>query len=88
MTQILKSYVCGAWFEGEGQKAQLKNPTTEETLAETSTAGINFAEALDFARSRGGEALRAMSFAERGAMLMAMKISAPPTPSSSPQSSG
>ena len=72
MTQILKSYVCGAWFEGEGKKAQLKNPTTEETLAETSTAGINFAEALDFARSRGGEALRAMTFAERGAMLMAM----------------
>ena len=72
MTQILKSYVCGTWFEGEGKRAELKNPTTEETLAETSTTGINFAEALDYARTRGGAALREMTFAERGAMLMNM----------------
>jgi len=72
MTTTLKSYVCGQWFTGTGKMAQLHNPTTEEVVAETSTEGINFQEALAHARDKGGAALRAMTFAQRGELLMAM----------------
>ncbi|NVL83779.1 aldehyde dehydrogenase family protein, partial [Escherichia coli] len=38
----------------------------------TSTEGIDFGAALAFARAKGGPALRAMTFAQRGEMLRAM----------------
>ncbi len=72
MTTTLKSYVCGQWFTGTGAMAHLHNPTTEEVIAQTSTQGINFPEALSYARNKGGAALREMTFAQRGALLMAM----------------
>ena len=65
----LKSYVSGAWQEGQGDSALLFNPATEEPLAETGTAGIDFAAALDHARNVGGPSLRELTFAERGACL-------------------
>ncbi|MCZ0953214.1 MAG: 3,4-dehydroadipyl-CoA semialdehyde dehydrogenase, partial [Rhodospirillaceae bacterium] len=65
----LKSHVSGAWHEGRGETATLLNPATEEPLAETSTGGIDFKGALDYAREVGGPALRSMTFAERGACL-------------------
>lgn len=72
MTTTLKSFVCGQWYTGTGTPAKLYNPVTEEVVAETSTAGINFSEALAFARTRGGASLREMTFAQRGELLMAM----------------
>src|ERR1700733_11549990 len=68
----LESFVSGAWIAGSGKPAVLVNPTTEEPLAEASTEGIDFAGALAFARREGGPALRALTFAERGELLMAM----------------
>jgi oxepin-CoA hydrolase/3-oxo-5,6-dehydrosuberyl-CoA semialdehyde dehydrogenase len=69
----LRSYVSGAWVEGKGSSLQtLVNPATEEPLAQAGTGGIDMAAALDYARSKGGPALRALSFAERGALLKAM----------------
>jgi oxepin-CoA hydrolase/3-oxo-5,6-dehydrosuberyl-CoA semialdehyde dehydrogenase len=65
----LRSYCCGRWIEGKGAPAILVNPATEEPLAETSTEGVDFRAALDFARTRGGPALRGMSFAARGELL-------------------
>ncbi|MCC6647056.1 MAG: 3,4-dehydroadipyl-CoA semialdehyde dehydrogenase [Polyangiaceae bacterium] len=67
----LKSLVGGRWVEGQGAHAALVNPTTEEPVAEASTAGIDMGEALAFATERGGPALRAMTFAERGELLRA-----------------
>ncbi len=68
----LRSYVGGRWIQGEGTPQTLVNPATEAPLATASSAGLDLAAALDHARSRGGPALRAMSFAERGAVLKAM----------------
>ncbi len=65
----LRSYVCGEWVEGDGPTRPLVNPATEEVVAETTTAGIDFAAALAYARDVGGPTLRAMTFAERGALL-------------------
>ena len=68
----LESYVEGKWVKGQGKGAELLNPATEEVLATTSTEGIDFGAALAFARTRGGPALRAMTFLQRGEMLRAM----------------
>ena len=70
--KVLKSWVCGEWHEGTGKRADLHDPVTEEKIAETGTGGVDFAAVLEHARGVGGPALRGMSFAERGAMLMAM----------------
>lgn len=68
----LQSYVTGAWVEGSGEGRPLYNPTTEEVVALSSTEGIDFAEAMNYARTRGGPALRALTFAQRGEILRKM----------------
>jgi oxepin-CoA hydrolase/3-oxo-5,6-dehydrosuberyl-CoA semialdehyde dehydrogenase len=72
ITQVLESYVSGRWIEGTGAAQTLLNPATEESLATASSEGIDLAAALDHARDIGGPALRALSFAERGAILQGM----------------
>ncbi|MBN8635650.1 MAG: 3,4-dehydroadipyl-CoA semialdehyde dehydrogenase [Anaerolineae bacterium] len=68
----LQSYVCGRWVTGAGRPATLVNPSTEEALAEASSDGVEFGAALEYAREKGGPALRARTFAERAAVLKAM----------------
>jgi oxepin-CoA hydrolase/3-oxo-5,6-dehydrosuberyl-CoA semialdehyde dehydrogenase len=68
----LKSFVSGRWVAGQGARQTLLNPATEEPLATAASEGIDLAAALDHARGKGGEALRALSFAERGALLKGM----------------
>jgi 3,4-dehydroadipyl-CoA semialdehyde dehydrogenase len=70
--KTLASFVGGAWRRGTGSASVLVNPATEEPLAEASTAGVDFGAALAFARDRGGPALRALTFAERGQLLAAL----------------
>ena len=70
--QELRSYVGGSWVAGTGAQQTLLNPTTEEPLAQASSEGVDLKAALDYARTTGGPALRAMSFAERGAALKAI----------------
>ena len=65
----LNSFVSGAWHSGGVPQATLLNPATEESIAESSTEGIDFAAALEHARAVGGPALRAMTFAERAQKL-------------------
>jgi 3,4-dehydroadipyl-CoA semialdehyde dehydrogenase len=68
----LRSFLSGKWQAGKGKAAELVNPSTEEVVASTSTEGLDLGEALAFARGRGGPALRAMTFVQRGEMLRAM----------------
>src|SRR6202008_3391530 len=68
----LRSYVGGRWVAGTGPAKTLLNPKTEEPLASASSEGLDLKAALDYARSSGGPALRALSFAERGAALKAI----------------
>ena len=65
----LSSYVAGQWFTAESGFATLVDPSTEEPIAEASTQGLDFAAALHHARTVGGPALRALSFAERALLL-------------------
>ena len=68
----LKSYLCGAWVEGNGGDVTLVNPATEEPIGTCSSAGLDLQAALAYGRDVGGPALRAMAFAERGALLKRM----------------
>lgn len=68
----LQSYLCDTWQAGEGDGRTLVNPSTEAVVATTSTRGLDLGAAVHHARTVGGPALRAMTFAERGAMLKAM----------------
>ena len=70
--QTLESHLAGSWVRGEGAADTLLNPATEEPLATASSAGLDLAGALRFARERGGPALRALTFRERGELLRAM----------------
>lgn len=68
----LSSYVQDQWVEGTGEPVVLVNPSTEEAVAATTTEGVDMAAALDHARTVGGPALRAMTFAQRGELLKKM----------------
>ena len=70
--RVLPSYLAGAWVLGQGELETLVNPATEEPLAQAGSGGIDRAAALDFARTKGGAALRALTFAERGNLLKAV----------------
>jgi 3,4-dehydroadipyl-CoA semialdehyde dehydrogenase len=68
----LRSFLGGQWAPGSGSPQTLLNPATEEPLANASSGGLDLRGALDYARTKGGPALRALTFAERGALLKAM----------------
>ncbi len=70
--RALESYVAGRWVAGAGPLEPLLNPATEEPLAGASSEGLDLAAALEHARRAGGPALRALGFAERGALLKRM----------------
>jgi oxepin-CoA hydrolase/3-oxo-5,6-dehydrosuberyl-CoA semialdehyde dehydrogenase len=65
----LSNYVAGAWTPGSGDAKPLYNPATEAVLGEVRPGGVDHAAALAYARQRGGPALQALSFAQRGALL-------------------
>ncbi len=67
--KTLQSYVSGAWVAASGPLETLWNPATEEALAQAGAEGVDRRAALEFARAKGGPALRALSFAERGALI-------------------
>jgi len=70
--KILPSYLGGRWIEGSSPPQMLVNPATEEPLAQVRSDGLDLAAALEHARTKGGPALRALSFAERVALLREM----------------
>jgi oxepin-CoA hydrolase/3-oxo-5,6-dehydrosuberyl-CoA semialdehyde dehydrogenase len=69
--EILENHVQGRWQRGTGALATLVNPTTGAPLALAGTGGVDMRAALAHARDVGGPALRRLSFAQRGALLMA-----------------
>jgi oxepin-CoA hydrolase/3-oxo-5,6-dehydrosuberyl-CoA semialdehyde dehydrogenase len=71
--KVLSSYVMGRFVTGAGERETLVNPATEEPLAQAGAAGIDRRAALAHARDKGGQALRGLPFAERGALLARMR---------------
>jgi len=70
--RTLRSYLQDRWVEGEPPATPLVDATTGLPIAQTSTRGLDLGAALEHARRVGGPRLRAMTFAERGALLKGM----------------
>lgn len=70
----LHNYITGQWIPGDGEGQPLFNAVTGETIATTSTKGIDFNAVLQYARNVGNPALRKMTFHERGNMLKALAL--------------
>jgi 3,4-dehydroadipyl-CoA semialdehyde dehydrogenase len=67
--RALSSYLEDRWISGQGEGATLHAAATGEPIATASTVGLDLGAALSHARRVGGPALRAMTFAERGALI-------------------
>lgn len=70
----LHNYITGKWIAGDGEGQALFNAVTGETIATTSTKGIDFNAVLQYARTVGNPALRKMTFHQRGNMLKALAL--------------
>jgi phenylacetic acid degradation protein PaaN len=68
----LESYVLGRWTRGTGKPEILRDPTSEAPLAEVSSEGIELGKVLAYGRETGGPALRALGFARRAELLLAL----------------
>ena len=66
---VVESFVEGRWHRAQAGLQPIESAITGEVIAETSSAGIDFAAAVAFARRHGGPALRAMTFHERATLL-------------------
>ena len=67
--QRFQNYVLGQWLDGQGEETPLFNALTGAQIGAVSSAGLDFAEVLTYARQKG-YALRKMTFQERGRMLV------------------
>ena len=69
MTRLLDNHLAGRWQSGSGAGTPLFDPVLGTELVRVSGAGLDLAEGFAFARTRGGAALRALTYAERSAQL-------------------
>lgn len=72
MTRTLQSFSAGRWLDGAGELKALLDASSGERVATIPTRGPDVAAMLDYARSTGGPALRALSFTHRAAILKAL----------------
>ncbi|MGI9232979.1 MAG: aldehyde dehydrogenase family protein, partial [Woeseiaceae bacterium] len=68
----LGNLVKDRWVDGDGDGSILSSAVSGEPLATISSAGLDFADMLDHARTIGGSNLRRYTFHERGLMLKAL----------------
>src|SRR5688572_6073754 len=70
----LHNYVTGQWIQGNGEGVPMHDAITGEIIALSDTEGLDFAEILQYGRTKGGEVLRKMTFQERGNMLKKLAL--------------
>lgn len=66
---LLSNYVCGRWQAGTGTGTALFDPVRGDELVRVDATGLDLPGAFAHARNQGGQALRAMSYAQRAAAL-------------------
>ena len=70
----LKNYIAGEWVGGTGSGTPLFDAVTGEQIAIASSQGLDFKAMLEYARTVGGPALRALTFHERSRKLKALAM--------------
>lgn len=71
MTEKLLNYLGGQWQSGADDGAVLSDPVTGQSLVRVASSGLDLKAGFAFARGSAGPALRAMSYAQRAALLTA-----------------
>ncbi|MCG7632891.1 phenylacetic acid degradation bifunctional protein PaaZ [Gordonia McavH-238-E] len=69
MSRLLESYAAGRWFVAEDTGTPLMSAVDGSEVARISSTGLDVAEMVEYARTVGGPALRALTFHERAALL-------------------
>lgn len=70
----LENYAEGKWVAGSTASETLFNAITGEAIYTAGSNGLDFDAMMKYARSKGGRALRKMTFHERGRMLKALAM--------------
>ncbi|MDB4898829.1 MAG: phenylacetic acid degradation protein paaN, partial [Gemmatimonadetes bacterium] len=68
----LESYALGEWVVGGGKGTALYNAVTGAEVAVASSDGLDFKAMLEYGRTVGGPALRALTFHQRARILKAL----------------
>jgi oxepin-CoA hydrolase/3-oxo-5,6-dehydrosuberyl-CoA semialdehyde dehydrogenase len=69
---ILENYAEGNWIKSKNPNQTLYNAINGDAIFLAGSDDINFESMMNFAREKGGNALRKMTFHERGRMLKAL----------------
>ncbi|HAB36274.1 MAG TPA: phenylacetic acid degradation bifunctional protein PaaZ [Cryomorphaceae bacterium] len=70
----IQNYVLGQWVSGQGSEYEARHAITGASLGHVSSQGLNYDDILAYGREKGGVALRAMTFPQRGLMLKALAM--------------
>jgi oxepin-CoA hydrolase/3-oxo-5,6-dehydrosuberyl-CoA semialdehyde dehydrogenase len=68
----VESFACGRWIAPDDGARVIENAVTGHVLARAGQADLDTQAMLEYARSQGGTALRAMTFHQRARMLKAV----------------
>lgn len=68
----VESYAAGQWIAPDSSARPIENAVTGAIMAQAGTSALPVASMLDYARRRGGPALRALTFHDRAKMLKAL----------------
>lgn len=68
----VKSYAAGEWIAPDDSAREIESAITGQVIARAGTKGIDTQAMLDHARTRGGPALRKLTFHDRTRMLKAL----------------
>jgi oxepin-CoA hydrolase/3-oxo-5,6-dehydrosuberyl-CoA semialdehyde dehydrogenase len=68
------SFVAGGWLPADDGARPIASAVTGEPLAIAGQASLDTQSMIDFARLKGGPALRAMTFHDRARMLKALAL--------------
>jgi len=68
----LRSYALGRWYEAPGGFVDIHSAVDGRTIAQASSAGLDFGAIARYAREVGGPKLRALTFHDRAALLKSL----------------
>ena len=68
----VESFAAGQWLAPDSHARDIENAVTGEIMARAGRAALPVADMLAYARTRGGPALRALTFHDRARMLKAL----------------
>lgn len=70
--QNVKSFAAGQWVDADSAARDIRSAVTGEVIARAGNSALDTEAMLEFARSKGGPALRAMTFHQRAKMIKAL----------------